>query len=277
VGYDLDAQKEAVNEVFTFDDYLNEWPYSVTAGPAGAFVAYLASPEGTVLGRADAKEDEVLTQWAGDRRDPRCEQRKGSPWPPIGIPIGTAGDDDALWVADPYCKTIWRVEDTNGVASVRDVRTQNHVPAAPKCADGPVAFATFGAPVDVAVVAGEVWFADAACHSIRKIEARGVDPNTVHSTLTGFLESNAARIGLERAEQMGDLLDALDPEFLDANRWFVTTVAGSTDGVAGFADGPAGEARFRYPTGIAAAEFQGGVRVFVADTGNRRLRMISVP
>jgi hypothetical protein len=169
------------------------------------------------------------------------------------------------------------VEDANGVASVRDVRTQNHVEPAPKCADGRVAFATFGAPMDVAVVGDTIWFADAACHSIRKIEARGVDPDAVLAQLNGFLESNAARIGEERAARIGDAIGSLDAEFLDANRWFVTTVAGSTDGVAGFADGPAGESRFRYATGIAAAEFQGGVRIFVADTGNRRVRMITVP
>jgi len=236
-----------------------------------------ALPEGTVLGRVDVENDILLNQWAGDRRDPRCEQQQGSPWPPIGIPIGMAGDDDALWVADPYCKTVWRVEESNAVASVRDVRTQNHVEPAPKCADGPVAFATFGAPVDVAVVGDTVWVADAACHSIRKIEARGLDPAATLAALNGFLESNAARIGEETAAKIGDALDAVDPDFLDQNRYWVTTVAGSTDGVAGFADGPAGQSRFRYPTGIAAAEFEGGTRVFVADTGNRRRRMITVP
>jgi len=276
VGWDPEAQEAAVNEVFALEPF-QEWPFSVATGPAGHLVAYAALPEGTVLGRVDVEHDVLLSQWAGDRRDPRCEPREGSPWPPIGIPIGTAGDEDALWVADPYCKTLWRVEESSAVATVRDVRTQNHVEPAPKCADGPVAFATFGAPVDVAVVGDEVWFADAACHSIRKIEARGADPETVLASLQGFLESNAARIGEETAMKIGDALDALDPEFLDANRYFVTTVAGSTDGVAGFADGPAGEARFRYPTGIAAAEFEGGIRVFVADTGNRRLRMITVP
>jgi hypothetical protein len=276
VGWDPEAQDDAVNEVFMLDEF-SEWPFSVASGPGGDLVAYAALPEGTVLGRADALQEIVLSQWAGDRRDPRCEQQMGSPWPPIGIPLGTAGDDDALWVADPYCKTVWRVEESNAVASVRDVRTQNHVEAAPDCADGPVAFATFKAPMDVAVVGDTVWVADAGCHSIRKIEPRGVDPATVHAALTGFLASNAARIGAERAENIQAALDAFDTDFLDANRWFVTTVAGSTDGTAGFADGPAGEARFRYPTGIAAAEHDGGMRIFVADTGNRRLRMISVP
>jgi len=276
VGYDPEEQESAVNEVFSLDRF-NDFPFSVATGPAGYLVPYASLPEGPLLGRVDVEMDDLLNQWAGDRRDPRCEQREGSPWPPIGIPIGMAGDDDALWVADPYCKTVWRVEDTSGVAHVRDVRSEAHVEAAPKCADGPVAFATFGAPVDVAVLDGVVWVADAGCHSIRTIRARGADPAAVAAGLSGFLESNAARIGEETAAKLQDKLDALDTDFLEQNRWWVTTVAGSTDGVAGFADGPAAEARFRYPTGIAAESFDGGTRVFVADTGNRRLRMIFVP
>jgi len=127
------------------------------------------------------------------------------------------------------------------------------------------------------VVGSTVWVADAGCHSIRTIRARGFDPAATAELLDGFLASNSARIGEATVAAIRGKLDAVDTEFLDQNRYWVETVAGSTDGVAGFADGPAAEARFRYPTGIAAAEFQGGTRVFVADTGNRRLRMLWVP
>jgi hypothetical protein len=276
VGYDPSAQDDAVNEVFSLDRFQN-WPFSVATGPAGFLVAYASLPEGPLLGRVDVEHDELLNQWAGDRDDPRCEPREGSPWPPIGIPIGMAGDGDGLWVADPYCKTVWRVEEQNAVGFVRDVRTDTPVEAAPKCSDGPAAFATFGAPMDVAVVGSTVWVADAGCHSIRTIRARGFNPTATAELLDGFLASNSARIGEATAAAIRGKLDAVDTEFLDQNRYWVETVAGSTDGVAGFADGPAAEARFRYPTGIAAASFAGGTRVFVADTGNRRLRMIFVP
>jgi hypothetical protein len=276
VGYDPEEQEDVVNEVFNLDRF-RDWPFAVATGPADYLVAYASLPEGPLLGRVDVENDELLNQWAGDRGEPRCEQAMGSPWPPIGIPIGMDGDDDSLWVADPYCKTVWQVEEQSAVGFVRDVRTGNHVEAAPKCSDGPAAFATFGAPVDVAVVAGTVYVADAGCHSIRAIRAKGFDPTETAALLDGFLEQNAGRIGVETAAAIQGKLDALDTEFLDQNRYWVETIAGSTDGVAGFADGPAAEARFRYPTGIAAAEFQGGVRIFVADTGNRRLRMIELP
>jgi DNA-binding beta-propeller fold protein YncE len=44
------------------------------------------------------------------------------------------------------------------------------------------------------------------------------------------------------------------------------------DSVAGFRDGPAGEARFRRPQGIAV---DSAGRIFVADLGNRRVRIIA--
>jgi hypothetical protein len=264
VGYDPEEMEDAVNEVFFLDEF-QDWPFSVATGPADYLVAYASLPEGPLLGRVDVEHDELVSQWAGDRGEPRCEQVEGSPWPPIGIPLGMDGNDDELFVADPYCKTVWLVEDQNAVGFVRDVRTENHVEAAPKCSDGPAAFATFGAPVDVAVVGDTVWVADAGCHSIRTIRARGFDPTATAALLDGFLEQNAGRIGEATAEAIRGKLDAVDTDFLDQNRYWVETVAGSTDGVAGFADGPAGSARFRYPTGIAAAEFDGGTRVFVAD------------
>ncbi|MFZ5785767.1 MAG: gluconolaconase, partial [Acidobacteriota bacterium] len=54
---------------------------------------------------------------------------------------------------------------------------------------------------------------------------------------------------------------------LDANG--VTTLAG---GAPGWQDGPAAKARFNLPTGVAV---DGAGRIFVADTGNQRIRLIT--
>ncbi|RHY10111.1 hypothetical protein DYB36_002112 [Aphanomyces astaci] len=55
----------------------------------------------------------------------------------------------------------------------------------------------------------------------------------------------------------------------------VVTIAG--DGVRGSIDGPIGAARFSFPTGIAVLESGGSVvKVYVADTGNHRIRIIDL-
>lgn len=63
---------------------------------------------------------------------------------------------------------------------------------------------------------------------------------------------------------------------IDPTTQTVSTIAG--DGVEGFVDGPAtGGARFSYPMGVAVFEdsVSGKVSVFVADTGNHRIRKIA--
>ena len=56
------------------------------------------------------------------------------------------------------------------------------------------------------------------------------------------------------------------------------TVAGSREGVGGYRDGLAGQSLFSGPLGIATAPGTGGVTyVYVSDTGNKRIRLISVP
>ncbi|KAK1945291.1 NHL repeat-containing protein 2 [Phytophthora citrophthora] len=61
---------------------------------------------------------------------------------------------------------------------------------------------------------------------------------------------------------------------IDPNTKMVTTLAG--DGREGFTDGSALTARFSYPSDVAVLETNGGatITVFVADTGNHRIRQI---
>ncbi|KAL3661410.1 hypothetical protein V7S43_013613 [Phytophthora oleae] len=61
---------------------------------------------------------------------------------------------------------------------------------------------------------------------------------------------------------------------IDPNTKMVSTLAG--DGIEGFTDGSALTARFSYPSDVAVLETNGGatITVFVADTGNHRIRQI---
>jgi ABC-type branched-subunit amino acid transport system substrate-binding protein/sugar lactone lactonase YvrE len=100
-------------------------------------------------------------------------------------------------------------------------------------ADGPALDARFNLPRGLMVdLAGNVYVADTFNHCIRVIRPAGSDASSTEET--------------------------------------VTTLAG--DGEAGYRDGPAAQAQFDRPTGVALGV--GGI-VYVADSGNNRIRAIS--
>ncbi len=56
------------------------------------------------------------------------------------------------------------------------------------------------------------------------------------------------------------------------------TVAGSREGAAGYRDGLAGQSLFSGPMGIGVAAGGGGFTyVFISDSGNKRVRLLSLP
>lgn len=137
-----------------------------------------------------------------------------------------------------------------------------------------------GRAMDVAVAQdGAVYVADCGCNSIRVIKDAGFgkDLDGLVGSLREFVASNQSRISAEAAQRIEENLRLADTEFLDANRFTVTTLAGSTDGQPGYRDGPAALARFNSPTSIAIAGIGEVKVVFVADTGNRRIRRIVIP
>jgi len=134
--------------------------------------------------------------------------------------------------------------------------------------------------MDVAVdQTGTVYVADAGCNSIRVIKDAGFgqDFDGLVGSLREFVASNQSRISAAAAQRIEESLRLADTEFLDANRFMVTTLVGSTDGQAGFADGSAASARFNSPTSLALATTGDGKVMFVGDTGNRRIRRIVIP
>lgn len=133
-------------------------------------------------------------------------------------------------------------------------------------ADGPGATARFSDPFAVAIDAkGALYVADAGqTNRIRKIT-----PDGRTTTLAAAFDTPSG-LAVDRA---GDLYVADTGANLIrkiGRDGVVMTIAG--DGTAGFRDGPAGQARFDGPIGLAV---DGSGDVYVADTYNDRIRLIT--
>jgi sugar lactone lactonase YvrE len=144
-------------------------------------------------------------------------------------------------------------------------------------ADGPAAVARFAFATGIAVdAAGTVYVADTYNARIR-----AVAPSGEVRTVAGTGEDGGADGPADQAQfsdpaalavdGMGQLyvVDKSNRLRLISPTGQVTTLAGS--GARGFADGPAGAAQFDEPAGVAVGATG---TVYIADTGNRRIRLL---
>ncbi|MDO8631865.1 MAG: hypothetical protein Q7R41_15365, partial [Phycisphaerales bacterium] len=267
IGYDIEQQADAPMQVFSTDDQ-SDHPFAVTI--LGTSI-YASLPSSLGLSQLSMNSGAVNYDWATI---------------PRGVPLGIASgggdfsEEQSIYVADPLNATIWRVINNGGISEVKNIRGEIPAFVIGNCVDGPATFATWGAPMDVAVdQTGTVYVADAGCNSIRVIKDAGFgqDLDGLVGSLREFVNAHQSRISAVAAQRIEENLRLFDTDFLDANRFMVTTLAGSTDGQPGFADGPAALARFNAPTSVAIARTGDGKEVFVADTGNRRIRRIVIP
>ena len=148
----------------------------------------------------------------------------------------------------------------------------------PDVRDGPSHLARFSEPFGVAIAPdGSIYVADAGrAQQVRRIAPDGT-VTTVAGGERGYRDgrSSTARFdtpsglaidaggGVLVADSGNNAIRRVAPD------GSVTTIAG--DGIPGYRDGPAREARFRGPTGI-AVDARG--RIIVADTYNDRIRAI---
>lgn len=143
--------------------------------------------------------------------------------------------------------------------------------------DGPVAAASFNWPKAVAVdSAGAVYVADYGNHKVRRI-AGGTVTTVGGSGVQGFADGPVASSKLSYPS--GVAVAAPGKIYVaDRANHRIRLIAGGTvstfagQGSAGHKDGPAASALFRTPTGVAV---DGAGNVYVADSGNNRIRVIS--
>ena len=146
--------------------------------------------------------------------------------------------------------------------------------------DGPAATAQFGSLSGVVISAqGTVYVSDWGNHCIRKISPAGIVSTLAGNGTAGFADGAGTAAQFNRPE--GLALDAQE-NVLVADSYnnrirlitpagVVSTLAGSS-AQGGFADGPVGRAQFYWPNGVAV---DAAGTVYVADTGNGRIRKIS--
>ena len=192
-------------------------------------------------------------------------------------PMGVAVDGaDNVYVADTYNDTIRKISPTGMVTTLAGS------PGVEGTADGLGSAARFYFPDSVAVDSlGNVYVADGASHTIRKINPAGLvttlagnagEPGSENGPVnaarfnfpSGVAVDGAANVYV--ADSGNHTIRKISPEGM------VTTLAGSP-GIEGAADGPGSGARFKSPRGVAADT--NGV-VYVADSNNSTIRKINL-
>ncbi|MBI5684382.1 MAG: hypothetical protein HZC54_04820, partial [Verrucomicrobia bacterium] len=189
-----------------------------------------------------------------------------------GAALDGAGN---VYVADCYNHTIRKVTPAGVVTTLAGSAGNAG------SADGTGSAAQFNYPAGVAVdSAGNVYVADSNNHAIRKVTPAGVV-----TTLAGSAGSAGSADGTGSAAQFSlpqsvAVHGAGNVYVADSGNHtirkvtaggVVTTLAGSA-GISGSADGTGGEARFRFPVGVAV---DGAGSVFVADYENHTVRQVT--
>jgi sugar lactone lactonase YvrE len=194
---------------------------------------------------------------------------------PSSVALDAAGN---LYIADKYNDRIRRV-DAGGV-----INTVAGNGSFGSDGDGGAATAaSLNAPTGVAVdAAGNVFIADSGNHRIRRVDANGIITTVAGNGSSGFTGDGGAATAASLSYPQGVALDTAGNLYIaDTGNHrirrvntigVITTVAGNGSFDFTGDGGAATAASLSYPQGV-ALDTTG--RIYVADSGNRRIRMVS--
>lgn len=257
---------------------------STTAGapadPEGEGDGYTSPPE-TITGLAanPASEGVQVTWDVPDRAVSYTltRQTRTAPAPTLSAPrYLTVAADGTVYIADTTNHRIRAVTPTGAVTTIAG--------STAGLADGVGTAAQFNAPSGIDIdPAGNLYVADTGNHVIRKITPAG-QVTTIAGSTSGYADGVGAAAKFLYPWDVayhGNTLFISDYgnhriRKLDVPSGSVVTVSGvggPAGGTGGMVDGTREASRFSFPTGISIGA---GGTLYVADTGNHRIRTVSL-
>ena len=192
---------------------------------------------------------------------------------PGGIALDEAGN---VYIADTYNHRIRKVDATGTITTIAGSGERGF-----SGDGGPASQAQLSAPFDVAADgSGNVYFADYTNHRIRKVDAAGTITTFAGTGETGFSPDEGPAVEASLGYPRGVAVDGAGNVYISPgglgigkvdSTGTITTIAGTGGYGFGGDGGPASQARFHYPAGI-AVDVAGNL--YIADSGNHRIRKV---
>ncbi len=251
---------------------------AATSAQFGPVSAVAAAPQGVYVGDAIngrvrlISPQGIVTTVAGGGSPTDSNGDGGPATSAVVTPLGLARSSDDLLIAD--VSRIRRVA-ANGTISTVAGGGQD-------AGEGVAALSALLSPADVAVhPSGSMYIGEASRHRIRRVVEGTINTIAGNGT-SGFSGDGGSATAAQLNDPNGIAFDSAGSLYIadtGNNRirrvsaeGVISTVAGS--GPAGFAGdgGPALSARLDHPRGVA---LDGAGNLFIADTGNSRIRIVS--
>lgn len=200
---------------------------------------------------------------------------------PTGVAVDGAGN---LFIADFYNSLVRKV-DTNGTITTVAGLVTNGSPQWGYSGDGGAATnAELDAPSALALdAAGNLFIADSANNCIRKVDTNGIITTVAGNGSGGYSGDGVEATNTTLTSPAGVVLDAVGNLFISDNgnqrirkvdpSGIITTFAGNGTGAYSGDGGAATNAELNSAVGVA---FDARANLFIADSGNNRIRKVLV-